>query len=58
MAVLSGSAASLRFFGDTLDPDELTRPLGCQPTKSERKGEETVGKVKGKNERREVVAGG
>ncbi|MEL7151200.1 MAG: DUF4279 domain-containing protein [Pseudomonadota bacterium] len=49
MAVLSGSAASLRFFGDDLDPDELTRLLGCQPTKSERKGEEIVGKVTGNN---------
>mmetsp|Transcript_29352 Transcript_29352/g.57150 ORF Transcript_29352/g.57150 Transcript_29352/m.57150 type:complete len:139 (-) Transcript_29352:512-928(-) len=48
MAVLSGSAASLRFFGDDLDPDELTRLLGCQPTKSERKGEERVGKVTGR----------
>lgn len=48
MAVLSGSAASLRFFGDDLDPDEFTRLLGGQPTKSERKGEETIGKVTGK----------
>lgn len=47
MAVLCGSVASLRFFGDDLDPDELTRLLGCQPTKSERKGEEIVGKVTG-----------
>jgi len=47
MAVLSGSAASLRFFGDDLDPDELTRMLGGQPTKSERKGEEIIGKVTG-----------
>ena len=47
MAVLSGSAASLRFFGDDLDPDELSRLLGCPPTKSERKGEEIVGKVTG-----------
>ena len=47
MAVLNGSAASLRFFGDNLDPDELTLLLGCQPTKSERKGEEIVGKVTG-----------
>jgi len=45
MAVLSGSAASLRFFGDDLDPAELTRLLGSQPTKSEWKGEELVGKV-------------
>lgn len=47
MAVLSGSAASLRFFGDDLDPDELTKLLGCPPTKSQRKGEEIVGKVTG-----------
>ncbi|MEM6481911.1 MAG: DUF4279 domain-containing protein [Pseudomonadota bacterium] len=47
MAVLSGSAASLRFFGDDLDPDELTRLLGCRPTKSERKEEQIVGQVTG-----------
>jgi hypothetical protein len=44
MAVLSGSTASLRFFGDDLDPDELTKLLGCPPTKSASKGEEIVGK--------------
>jgi len=47
MALLSGSAASLRFFGDDLDPDELTKMLGGQPTKSEEKGDEFVGKVTG-----------
>jgi len=47
MAVLSGSTASLRFFCDDLDPDELTKLLGCPPTKSESKGEEIVGKVTG-----------
>lgn len=47
MAVLSGSAASLRFFGDDLDPDELTKLIGCPPTKSEQKGEEIVGRVTG-----------
>jgi hypothetical protein len=47
MAVLSGSTASLRFFDDDLDPDELTKLLGCPPTKSESKGEEIVGKVTG-----------
>lgn len=47
MAVLSGSAASLRFFGDDLDPDELTLLLGHQPTNSERKGQEIVGKITG-----------
>ncbi len=48
MAVLSGSAASLRFFGDDLDPDELTLLLGHQPTNSERKGQEIVSKITGK----------
>ncbi len=47
MAVLSGSAASLRFFGDDLDPDELTLLLGRQPTNSERKGQEIVGNITG-----------
>jgi len=56
MAVLSGSAASLRFFGDDLDPDELTKLLGTPPTKSERKGEEIVGKVSG--QRRTARSGG
>jgi len=56
MAVLSGSAASLRFFGDDLDLDELTKLLGAPPTKSERKGEEIVGKVSG--QRRTARSGG
>lgn len=56
MAVLSGSAASLRFFGDDLDPDELTKLLGSPPTKSERKGEEIVGKVSG--QKRTARSGG
>lgn len=47
MAILSGSAASLRFLGDDLNPDELTKLLGCAPTKSERKGEKIAGKVSG-----------
>ena len=47
MAVLSGPAASLRFFGDDLNPDELTKLIGYTPTKSEQKGEEIAGKVTG-----------
>lgn len=38
MAELSETAASLRFIGDTLDPDELTHRLGAEPTSSARKG--------------------
>ena len=56
MAVLSGSTASLRFFGDDLDPDELTKLLGCPPTKSESKGEEIVGK--GTGQKRIARSGG
>ncbi len=39
MSVIFESAASLRFFGDDLDPDELTSILGAAPTQSIRKGE-------------------
>lgn len=37
--------ACLRWWGDDLDPDELTAFLGQQPTTSERKGDVLVGKV-------------
>lgn len=30
---------SIRIFGEALDPDEITRLLGCQPTRSRRKGD-------------------
>jgi hypothetical protein len=33
------SCASLRIFGDDLDPDEVTRALGAQPTGVARKGQ-------------------
>lgn len=39
MGELSETHASLRFFGDDLDPDEITRLLGKSPTKAERKGD-------------------
>lgn len=48
MALLSGSAASLRFTGYDLDPEELTQLLECAPTHAERKGQESVGKVTGR----------
>jgi len=31
--------ATLRFFGVDLDPDEITRILGCEPSESHRKGD-------------------
>src|SRR5262245_54738430 len=33
------TSVSLRFFGDTLDPDEISKLLNCQPTISYRKGD-------------------
>jgi hypothetical protein len=47
MAALNRTAASLRIFGDHLNPSELTRLLGCEPTDSKSKGQETVGKSTG-----------
>jgi hypothetical protein len=38
MAQLFNSVAALRIFSDTLDPDEITRILGCAPTKAHIKG--------------------
>lgn len=38
MSGLHESVVSLRFFGDELDPDELTRLLGATPTVGVRKG--------------------
>lgn len=38
MGALHRTAASLRFFGDDLDPDEITGLLGGQPTVGARKG--------------------
>lgn len=39
MARLARSVASLRVFGDDLDPDEITRLLGHSPSESWRQGE-------------------
>jgi hypothetical protein len=33
------TSVTLRFFGDDLDPDDLSRILGAEPTLSRRKGE-------------------
>lgn len=48
MAVLSASVTSLRIFGDDLEPDEITQLLGCKPSKSEKMGDEIIGKVTGR----------
>jgi hypothetical protein len=39
MSALSKTAASLRFFGDDLNPEEVTQLLGKEPDKAERRGE-------------------
>lgn len=51
MAEVYRTAASLRFHGDDLDPEEISRILGVQPTKGVKKGG-TLTTPKGK----EVVA--
>jgi len=38
--------ASLRFFGDDLDPEEMSLALGCQPTSAFRKGEQIPGRYR------------
>ncbi|MBU9579077.1 DUF4279 domain-containing protein [Ralstonia mannitolilytica] len=43
MAHLSRSRATLRIAGDDLDPEEISRQLGCKPTTAQRKGEAIVG---------------
>src|SRR5262245_37335155 len=39
MASVGKSAASLRIYGDDLVPEEVTRLLGCTPTRAEQKGQ-------------------
>jgi hypothetical protein len=41
MAVPHRSVAALRIFGDALNPDEISRILGCSPTESFVKGQIT-----------------
>ena len=38
MAALHETTITLRFFGDDLDPDEVTTRLGCSPSFSAKKG--------------------
>ena len=44
MAQLARSVASLRIFGDDLEPEEVTRLLGHSPSRSWRKGEIQISK--------------
>lgn len=45
MARIAHSTASLRFFGDDLDPDDLTEKLAATATKSARKGDLRTGQA-------------
>ena len=44
MAHLARSVASLRIFGDDLQPEEISRLLGCAPTKAWPKGHVQISK--------------
>ncbi|MES2932975.1 MAG: DUF4279 domain-containing protein [Pseudomonadota bacterium] len=46
MAHLHRSRASLRIFGDTLIPDEVSKMLGCNPTGSNFKGQAIPSKTR------------
>ena len=48
MAHMHQSTASLRIIGDTLEPEEITRLLGCAPTCGHIKGHEWQGRKTGK----------
>src|SRR5438552_1140394 len=48
MPNLNRSAVALRVTGDSLDPEEITTLLGCQPTTSYRKGDAVEGSKTGR----------
>src|SRR6476620_1018998 len=45
MSELHHTAAALRVMGEDLDPDEISRLLGGEPTFAQRKGDELIGRV-------------
>ncbi len=49
MAAVAATSVSLRFFGDDLIPDSLTRALGRAPTRSAKKSDVIAGRVTGKS---------
>jgi hypothetical protein len=48
MAHINYSRATLRVFGDALDPNEVTRLLGAEPSESQVKGDRLVGRKTGR----------
>ena len=47
MPVLHHSLVTLRFFGDELNPDEITALLGASPTAAHHKGQQLTGSQPG-----------
>jgi hypothetical protein len=47
MAQIQGSAATLRIAGDDLQPAEITRLLGCDPSAAQTKAEQIIGRNSG-----------
>ena len=47
MAQVQRSAATLRISGDDLQPAEITRLLGCDPSAAQAKGEQIIGRNTG-----------
>jgi Domain of unknown function (DUF4279) len=48
MAQVQCSVATLRISGDNLDPAEISRRLGCEPSAAQTKGQQLVGKNTGR----------
>ena len=48
MAAIGRVRASLRVFGEALDPDEVSALLGRPPSRQHRKGDKVEGKGKGR----------
>lgn len=48
MGPVHDTAATLRFSGDDLDPDEITEKLGATPSRAERKGQTIRGPRSGR----------
>lgn len=47
MAQVQRSVATLRISGNDLQPAEITRLLGCDPTTAQNKGEQIIGRTTG-----------
>lgn len=48
MVAIENSQATLRVFGKDLIPEDVSNLFGAKPTKNKKKGDEEVGKTRGK----------